>query len=289
MRLRAAILLLTAATLPGSSFAKDKPPISLTKASMWEINYDADSCHLLSAFGSGDQQTVLNLTRYEPGDPFEMTLIGKTVASVEPKPMIDLQFGAAEPAQRLTATAGTIADKRHMVIITYARFDGAKWQGFDQPMPPPVGAAQETAITSITFKLEGAKSYRLETGSLGAPMAAVRTCTDSLLKSWGYDPIVQAHLSKPATPTKAPQTWLRSSDYPHDALWSGHNGIVQFRLDIDAAGNVNGCHVLHRTNPDDFADLTCKLIAGRAHFSPALDTSGKPVKSFFVSSVIWSA
>jgi len=78
---------------------------------------------------------------------------------------------------------------------------------------------------------------------------------------------------------------LNDSDYPDKSIMDGHNGLVQFRLDIDAAGAVAGCYVLHRTNPDDFADLTCRLIRQRAKFSPALDRDGKPVKSFFISKV----
>ncbi|MEY4952630.1 MAG: hypothetical protein RL299_1054, partial [Pseudomonadota bacterium] len=100
---------------------------------------------------------------------------------------------------------------------------------------------------------------------------------------WGYDPKQQAQLTRPVTPTKSPGSWLRSDDYPAGSLMKGHNGLVQFRLDVDSSGVVTGCYVLHRTNPDDFADLTCKLISKRAKFVPALGKDGQPVKSFFIS------
>ena len=48
-----------------------------------------------------------------------------------------------------------------------------------------------------------------------------------------------------------------------------------------------GCRVLYRTNPDEFADLTCALISKRARFAPALDAKGTPVKSFYISNVRW--
>jgi hypothetical protein len=67
----------------------------------------------------------------------------------------------------------------------------------------------------------------------------------------------------------------------------GFNGIVQFRLDVDAAGKITGCHVLHRTKPDLFADLTCRSITRRAKLEPALDAEGKPVRSFSVHKVLW--
>lgn len=62
---------------------------------------------------------------------------------------------------------------------------------------------------------------------------------------------------------------------------------MQFRLDVDPEGKVAACHILARTDPDDFSKLTCKLMSGRARFIPALDAQGKPVKSFFVSKFSW--
>ncbi len=67
------------------------------------------------------------------------------------------------------------------------------------------------------------------------------------------------------------------------------NGYVRFRLDVDETGNVAGCRVLYRTNPDEFADLSCKLISKRAKFAPALDAKGKPVKSYYISQIRWQS
>jgi TonB family protein len=78
-----------------------------------------------------------------------------------------------------------------------------------------------------------------------------------------------------------------ASEYPAKAMAGGHNGLVQFRLDVDPEGKVSGCHVLARTNPDDFADLTCKSLTRRGKFKPALDAQGRPVPSFFVGKVSW--
>lgn len=108
-----------------------------------------------------------------------------------------------------------------------------------------------------------------------------------LIKTWGYDPLVQASLSRPATPVTAQDTWLRSSDYPRGMLMMGASAIVQFRLDIDEAGLVSGCHVHEVTKAEDFTAVTCRALTARARIIPALDTQGKPVRSFIVGQVRW--
>jgi hypothetical protein len=70
---------------------------------------------------------------------------------------------------------------------------------------------------------------------------------------------------------------------------NGHNGLVQFRLDVDPGGKVAGCFILSRTSPDDFADITCRAMTRRARLQPALDAKGKPIRSYYVNKVIWLA
>lgn len=288
MRLLATTFVLIFASAPHGSFAKDKPLVALAKSGPWVMNYDTDSCHLVGAFGSGKQQTDLSLTRYQPGDIFELLLAGKTVATQVVQQNVEIQFGANLPVQQIGATSGTLGDNRTPMIMLSGRFDGAEYKGFDHPLAP-VSPAQEKAITEITFRQPGSKFYRLETGSLGPPMAAMRACTENLIKSWGYDPAVQSSLRRPATPTSDPTTWAHSSDFPNVAAFFGHSGIVQFRLDIDRTGAITGCHILHRTDPDEFAKLTCNLLSRRGKFLPALDKNSQPVMSFYVNSVRWLA
>ena len=120
-------------------------------------------------------------------------------------------------------------------------------------------------------------------------MQAMRACPDDLLRHWGFDPAVQGALSRRVQPMGNPGNWLRSGDYPAGALWNGHNGLVRFRLDVEADGSVSNCRILFRTNPDSFADLSCKLLRERARFSPGLDKAGQPVKSYYLGRVRWEA
>lgn len=276
---------LTLALAVPPALAADKPPISLAKVSNWEINYDKEACHLLAKFGTGKEETIIRLTRYQPGTNFDLTLIGKPFSTENPVINVELGFGLAPPRKQ-QAVAGTASNGLPLLILKSQRLDGWTPQG-------PGSAAQfvtperEAQVTVIDLKLWNKKRYQLQSGSMAAPMQAMRACTADLVKSWGYDPTQLASLSQPPMPTTNPGTWLRTDDYPSSSVAQGRNGIVQFRLDVAADGSVAGCHVLYRTNPDEFADLTCKLLTKRAKFKPALDQNGAPVRSFFVSKVLW--
>ncbi len=283
-------LALALAQMPAS--AADKAPISLAKASKWEINYDEDSCHLFARFGSGDSAALLALTRTSPSDWLEMSVFGEMLKFDGIAMPVEVAFGnQATPFKRTGVAITTGTNKLPGVIVEGLRLDG--WDFPAKPKGPvvvPVLAPQtEAEVTSITLKRPGGKRYRLETGSLAAPMAAMRACTDDLLVHWGYDPKVEAGLTRQAVPIGNMGSWIRSEDFPEKALTRGHNGYVRFRLDVGPDGTVTGCRVLFRTNPDDFADHSCKLLMQRARMTPALDAAGKPVKSYYMSRIKWQA
>lgn len=80
--------------------AKAKPSIPLARQGKWEMNYDEDSCHLLAKFGQGDRETILNITRYQPGDSFDLVLYGKPV-KVNGSPHLPVEIGFGDvPMQR---------------------------------------------------------------------------------------------------------------------------------------------------------------------------------------------
>lgn len=288
-----AFFLSAALAMPGVAAAKASAPISLAKTSKWEINYDEDSCHLAAQFGSGKEAATLFMIRRSPSDWLELQLFGKMLDYGGIEMPMEIAFGGqAVPFKRVgISVKSTGAGKQPGVIVEGMRVDG--WQ-FPAKSTTPVQMPKlteeaEKAVSSVTFKAPGQKPYRLETGSLGAPMAAMRTCTEDLLVHWGFDPKVQAALTKSAAPASNPGGWLRSSDFPPAALNNGHNGLVRFRLDVEPSGEVSRCRILYRTNPDDFADLSCKLLMSRAKMTAALDSGGKPVRSFYIGQVKWMA
>jgi TonB family protein len=288
-----ALLAVGSAALPVS--AASKPPISLPKMGKWEMNYDEDSCHLFGQFGSGDQATLLALTRNGPSDWLQMTVVSKLVDYNGIAVPVEVGIGDQPQPYNLQGVALTSAGKdgkkSPVIKVEGLRLDGWHWPDDTAASvtPPALSSLAEASVTSLTIRVARKQPIRLETGSLGEPMKAMRACTDDLLQHWGYDPKVYAGLTKRTTPTGNINKWLLSKDYPNRALIEGHNGMVSFRLDVDPTGAVTGCRVLYRTNPDDFADLSCKLLLQRARMTPALDAEGKPVKDYYIGRVRWVA
>jgi Gram-negative bacterial TonB protein C-terminal len=275
------IVLCTSIALGSVGAAVEPPAVPKARVGAWEINYDVDSCNLLAEFGDGPQRTIVRLTRYQPEDAFDLAIYGEGYKYPTTTVPVRIGFGLGAPVKR-DAMTGQAGNALPLLIVNSLRLDG--WESRKPgDVAPPITPEQEARASLVDLTVPKGKRLRLEGGSFAQPMAAMRACTDDLVKSWGYDPAQQASLSAKAEPTRNPGTWLNNGDYPSGALIAGHNGIVQFRLDIDEAGKVTGCRVLHRTNPDSFSTLTCKRIGQRARFRPARDKDGKPVRSYYVN------
>jgi hypothetical protein len=264
--------------------AAAREPEVLPLSSKWVVNYDENACHLAAQFGTGDDHVVARITRYRPGEQFDLALSGRRFRDMfEHTADASIDFGMGKH-ERKAVPRGKVGETP-AIFFTSIQLD-ARDHG---PGGPPRGLTpqQEAAVAAATVAVKGERDIRLEFTRFGKAMEAMRACTTDLVKHWGYDPQVQATLRRPAYPVAAPSSWLRSEDYPRVARMRSENGLVQFRLDVGPDGKVLACHVLARTQPDHFGEATCEGIARRAKLEPALDAEGKPVRSYFVSTVRW--
>ena len=260
-------------------------PISLPRDGKWVMDYDTDACRLVAAHGTGNDAVVFILHRFQPTGGFYLDLIGKRFDLDQPAAKVTLDFGPEENPRTFMPMLGTSNDRPAILGLHDDLLDRSTEN--DGETLAAVTPEQETAVTYLVVRQGAHKPIRLELGSMGAPMRAMRTCTTDLVRSWGFDPAVQDTLSRTPKSIGSPGNWLHSSDYPTNMLMVGGQGLVQFRLDVDEQGAVTGCHIQGHTKPEGFTDLTCRLIAKRAKFQPALDSAGRPVKSFYVNRVRW--
>ncbi len=279
-----ALALCAGAFLFGSAAWGKDEPLVLKQSDKWVANFDTESCQLITAFGESDKKVLLRFSRYTPGDTFALDVYGKPFNSSATHNRVTLQFGPNGDAAERSSTNGT-SGKLPMMMLGYADFLGRKWDALASGRV--ITPADESAIRWLDVRVAGRKPLRLETGSMGRPMQVMRACIVDLYKSWGFDLDTMKTYQRQVTPLGSPGNWLGSDDYPVAMMRSGGQGIVRFRLTVDEAGTVSGCHIQQRTNPDEFADLSCKLIIKRAKFLPALDASGKPVASIYTNMVRW--
>lgn len=295
--------MLVAAPVP----AFTKEPLQLAPSSPWQINYSEDSCRLSRKFGTADQEVFLTIDRFQPGDPFYLVISGKLAKAYGSQDIMSIDFGPNEAMQyldfrqgeqQLLAEQGGISDKRPAIIFTApmrfapytkaekaANADVEHNENYLPFEPAPIGPDREKAVNFILLSRPLSQPLLLMTGTMGAPFAALRQCTDELIGHWGVNAKALSTQSRQVQPDGYPGNWLNSSDYPTAMVAKGQQGIVHFRLSVDADGHSTACHIQQSTRPAEFDDAVCKGLMKRAKFKPALDVAGNPIASYYINTV----
>lgn len=279
--------------IPAVTQAADRP-LQLKQSSPWHVDYADDRCRLMRQFGEKDEQVIAVFDRYGPGEYFRLTLAGKPLKGVLKKGEVEIQFGPNEGQQQLTFFAGNLGKLPALLVVTQARVAPpapADFTAIEKAGPgewinlEPVGSAREGAIRTLVISKAVRRNIILETGSMRKPLEALGTCMDNLMTKWGIDVERHKSLTQKANPLNTPQNWVVSRDYPLDMLDAGQPAIVEFRLSIGADGVPTACHIQSTTRPKAFDDAVCDSVMKRARFKPALDAEGKPLASYYRSSV----
>lgn len=286
------------AVLPVPAYAA-KEPLRLPATSKWQIDYADDSCRLARGFGEGEDQSVLIMDRFQPGDGFKLIVAGKPFKNLHDRGDAKIRFGPIEQKQEVGYFHGDLGDKPAM-ILAHAAYIGpaseaeqvaAKKFAKDHPGEnfefSPIDPAREAAVAYVSVDAPGVKEIVLETGSMKGPMAALSRCTDELLEHWGVDVAAHKSLTRKPAPIESPAKWITHRDYPATLVSKGTQSIVQFRLDVDSSGKPTGCHIQTHTKPADFNEVVCAVLMKRAEFLPALDAAGQPLASYYINSVVF--
>lgn len=278
----------------GRARAADEP-VRLAPASKWLIDYADDSCRLAREFGEGERASLVVIERFQPGDEFRLIVAGDAFHHVRSGRDATLRFGAAEAEQEAAFMEGEWAGAPALIFSGRLRIapDTVHEQAERNKLipierhlfePAPIGPERESAVAFLSVDASGAPEVVFETGSLGEPFAALRTCMDELLTHWGIDVERHRALSRKAVPIQA-EDWFHSSDYPPSLLRKGAQGMVHFRLSVDSEGRASACHIQRSTRPEGFDEAACDVLMRRARFKPALDAAGKPIASYYIASV----
>lgn len=264
-----------------SCHGAERSAVRLRPSSAWVVDYADASCRLVRSFGEGDQRIVLGLTRYEPSNLFDLTVSGKPLKYGNVT-VVPIWFG---PSAKPMKGAGIPMTQDRLTAMFVPHF--AMSASLSEQRAAIISGTDEASVTELTLALPDRPQLTLALGPMGAPMQALRACTDDLVANWGFDPKQQARLSKPAMPLGDSSKWLSEDDFPGELYTRRESAIVQYRLDVAADGSVSGCHVQDSTKLPGFAERTCKLLRQRARFSSALDEGKRPIASYFASRIEW--
>lgn len=256
----------------------------------WTADYGDDYCRLIRSFSNGTDEVGLALERIQPGDQMRLAFVGNGVKLFRGTDSIGYRFLPS-------------GSSRKTMFVRSETTDGKRYVSFE-PLtlapPPPLtpGAApvmpaaysrekeQETArgITGIVLEEGLTEPVRLETGSLRAPVAALQTCVDDLLKVWGLDPEKHKTMSMPAIMNPNPEGVLPQGTIPFTDFGKLVGGANDVRLLIGADGKPTSCTVRLPSLSRSLNEKICRLAMERASFQPAKDASGQPMASYWMGS-----
>lgn len=266
--------------------AAAREPLVLAPNSPWHVDYAPDSCVLARQFGTGDDAILLRMESFHPGEAYsagyEITLIGRAFRSVGLMKAIRIGWGN-NPLYKRDAVLGTSSNKQP--ALTFSSRIGEPIREKDD-LWDLLTPARASAMSEVRIEISG-KEIVLKTGPLAKTLGAMQTCMDELLTQWGIDPAQQRLVKNYPTPLGSPGSWIRSQDYPAAMLARGASAIVHFRLTVDPDGRASNCVIQRATQGAEFIKTTCDLLRKRARFEPALDGSGRPVKSYYTNNVRW--
>lgn len=258
--------------------------VTLDPSSNWSLDFDDDRCVLQRTFGSGKDQVIALLRRYAPGNQFEMVMVSESLSA--PSEKVYVQIEPDEDGLRpRRVTRGEIGGGLYAMTFSstlspWSRLGVARL--LSKTKPPKWTEddvrAREEAITGMVFSGGFEKPTRLATGSMAKPMEAIRGCMDTLLQTWGVDPVKYHNIEKQAE-RKDFSRWTRRIQeiYPRDMVRDEVSADLDVRVVVDEDGRVQSCHAFNARPFPDFEKLACKLISDVARYKPALDSEGEPV------------
>lgn len=231
-----------------AALADTKTPTPLQPAGKWVVDYQKDMCIASRAFGVADDSTLFGIKPSVSMEADEQTLF-----FVMPKTGGDgVRRGEA------VITLQPSGEHRKVTYLS-AVPKGTKVRGFEMYADSELTAllAQSTVVSMKA----GGDELSFATGKVGPVLEALKTCNESLFKSWGVDPTAMA---KSRDGVYA-GNWFPWNAYPEEAKRRGAQGRSVIALTVSKDGLPTACRVIIRADPNLDA-TTCRLAMRNGKF-----------------------
>ena len=278
-----------AAALLASPAAQAQNAAIFTPNSAWAADYGDDYCRLVRSFSDGTDEITLAVQRVQPGADTQLMLIGDAIRPFRGAEELGWHFLPGDTERKSRYTRSQTGDGQQ-----YLRIENVMLTPFTPPPPgtppgpPPYDRAAEQAatknMTGLLVSTGVTKPVRIETGRLDAPIAALQTCTDDLIKTWGLDPEKHKTMSAPAAMNPNADGILPQGTIPFTEFAKFAGGGNQVRLLLDASGKPTSCTIFAHTLDKGLNDRICQLVMEKASFTPAKDAAGETMASFWMGS-----
>jgi len=290
--LRAAtIAVLASALMPVSAFAESGDTLILEPASAWQATYEGGRCRLSRMFDGSGQQHALVFEQTAPDSRFFMSVAGPTMERINGGLPLRLAFGPNGPESEQD-----IAKERNSDFGAVVFMKDIDFKPID-PLDIPEGVGLAAASPGIDLEaaaplrqvslVQGGKTLVFRTGPLAAPFRVLNDCTAHILTTWGIDP--EAHrTAQRSTKLLDVQALVRSvqEKYPLQPLMERRGGVVGVAILVDQTGMPTECRITDDSGDRSLNDVACEQLM-KARFDPALDASGKPMKSYWMTRITY--
>lgn len=254
----------------------------------WNVDYADDSCALRREFADGDDKVLFELRQFSPGDLFSATA-ASTAFRQGSKPLKvrflpDVTPHEAAGASPLQYPNGLFGFSWNDSLVPLTK--GAdKLQVIGSS---PDRMTREKAIEGVELSAGLTRTIVITTGELHRSMEAMRKCMDELLTHWGIDAVAHRSLSR-RVGAKDQQAWAKiiQDKYPGKMLAREMSGIVRVRVMVGPDGRPTSCHMQVPSQDPSFETTACAGLMKASRFEPALDAAGKPIASYFVTSIFY--
>lgn len=299
LAIRASGLLVAACAAPFALPASaSEKAVVLEPSSNWYAKLENGSCRLARTFGEGAGEHMLVFEQWGPSSRFGLTIAGPEAAKFSSGSRTDLTFFDEHEAREIRPIKGkldgfgTSLTEINAGMMPY-EIDWSNSKEEEERAEKRALAGFPAIDPGLALKAEyvklrqGDRTLTFRTGRLNDPFDVLNQCAEQLMVSWGLDLAQQKKLVR----RPKLENWRKINErlyanWPSDMLEDRWRGSVNIRVLVDEKGRVDGCQATNLAMTQEMQEATCNSMT-RARFDPARDMDGKPVRSFYETTITY--
>ena len=302
--MRGLIGFLAVAAMASSSAAAED--IVLEPNQKWVADYGENACRLIRSFGEKDEPTVLIIRQTAPTSDFSWTVAGPQVKRTRWHRPVTVQWGPQLDPYEVEFREATLSTIGPAYISSgWSRGEEAPSNKTSKKALRDLGEAQladgvepvlaevdtmvAAGIDYVSFT-QGRSRLVLQLSDFSAALSALNTCSQKLAEEWGFDKSYYKKVSsKPVWSNVGEVARKIQQNYPSRALFRGAQANFEMRIIVGPDEKPERCDWLNETEADafDMKRTPCDFVVEGAEFEPALDQNDQPIRSIFMTKVVY--
>lgn len=268
--------------------AAEDEAIVLQPNGPWQLEAANDKCRIARLFGANENPTLFYLEQWDPSSVANWAVASQELENYRWNKPTQYKFdrgGAQAEFQFTPAELGRFGP----VIGSYTSVSSSDTHPARGHRSLPILHVPGTdMIDRLTVSQQGSRALTLELGAMDRPLKAMNICMRDLVKSWGFDPLVQDEVAtSPKILNMMEIARKIQKRYPGSARNMGRMANFHVRLVIDAFGEIEACKLVNQTVAKgfDLDDRPCDIFIEHAEIEPAEKADGSPIRSFFTTRI----